>query len=91
MSSRLVSVILVVAFLGCLIATLLIRAMVIAEINSKRNARAQVSFLDRDFLRIFNLHRQINPKSLLRKYMIIALALAVVLGLSFTLVQNLRN
>jgi hypothetical protein len=89
MSNFLVSAILMVAFLGCIIANLLIRAMIIAEINSKRNAHSQISFLDRDFLGIFDLHRQINPNSQLRKYTILLLALSIALCLNFTLVQNL--
>ena len=91
MSIPLVSIILAVASLGCILAALLMRAMIIAEINCKRNARSQLSFFDRDFLGILDLHRQINPRSLLRKYMVFALALSVVVGISFTLVQTLRN
>jgi pilus assembly protein TadC len=91
MSNLLISAIFIVALLGCILATLLIRMMIIAEINSKRDARSQISFLDRDFLGILSQHRQMYPKSLLRKYIILTLALTVALGLSFTLVQNLRN
>jgi pilus assembly protein TadC len=91
MSNLLISAIFIVALLGCILATLLIRMMIIAGINSKRDVHSQISFLNRDFLGILSLHRKMYPKSLLRKYIILTLALTVALGLSFTLVQNLRN
>jgi pilus assembly protein TadC len=91
MSNPLVSVILLVALLGCILTNLLIRAIIVEEINSKRDVRSQISYFNRDFLGILDLHRQMYPKSLLRKYTILTIALTVVFGLSFTLVQNLRN
>ncbi len=91
MSNFLVSAILLVATLGCILAAILIRTMIIAGINCKRNARSQISYFERDFLEILSLHREMYPQSLLRKYMVFTLAFLVALGLSFTLVQNLRK
>jgi hypothetical protein len=84
------SALLLLATLGCIISGLLIRFAIISEINSKRGARSQVSFLDRDFLEILSLHRQLFPNSQLRGFQILMVVLSVVFGLGFTLAQTLR-
>ena len=89
MSNPLVSAILLIVGLGCMLATLLIRAAIIAGINCKRDRRSQISMFDRDFLGILSSHRYMYPKSPLRRYLILALVLSVAFCLSFTLVQNL--
>ena len=91
MSNKLVSAIILVMLLGCMLATLVIRAMIIAEINSRRDAHSQIWMLDRDFFGTFRLHRQIHPQSPLRMLMILSLVLSMSFGLGFTLVQNLSN
>lgn len=91
MSNSLLSALLLVATSGCIVASLLIRAKIVANINLKRDSRSQLSYLDRDFFGIFDSHRQLYPKSNLRAAMILALGLSIVFGLGFTLVQALHS
>jgi hypothetical protein len=88
MSSFLISALLLVATLGCIIGSLIIRAWMIAGINLKCDSRSQISYLDRDFLGMLDLHRRYYPKSALRVVTIIVLGLSVVFGLGFTIIQG---
>ena len=81
MSNSLLSVLLLIATLGCMVASLLIHGTMIAGINCKRDARSQLSYLNRDFFGTFDSHRQLYPKSTLRGAMILALGLSVAFGL----------
>jgi hypothetical protein len=47
MSSILISILLLVATLGCIVVSLIIRAWMIAGINLKRDSRSQISYLER--------------------------------------------
>jgi hypothetical protein len=91
MSNSLISAFLLVASMGGILTTLLIRAKIIAGINNKLDGRSQISIFDRDLLRMFRLHRQFHPDSPLRSLLILSLALSMVLGLSFTLALNLSS
>jgi hypothetical protein len=88
MSKFLLSVLFSAAAVGNIIATLLIRAKIITEINSKRDPRSQISFLDRDFLGTLDSHRRLYPKSFIRVALILTLGLSVVFCLCITLVQG---
>jgi hypothetical protein len=91
MSNSLLSTILLVATLGCIVASLLSLGTMIAEINCKRDARSQLSYLNRDFRGTLDSHRQLYPKSTLRGAAILAIGLSVAFGLGFTLVQGLQH
>jgi hypothetical protein len=91
MSSSLISVLLLMATLGCIIGGLFIRAWMITGINSKRDARSQISYLDRDFLGMLDLHRQFYPRSSLRVATIVVLCLSVVFALGFTFMQGVQR
>jgi hypothetical protein len=91
MSNSLLSVLLLVATLVCTVASLLIHVTMIAEINSKRDARSQLSYLNRDFFGAFDSHCQLYPKSTLRGALIFVLGLTVVFGLGFALTQSLQH
>jgi hypothetical protein len=83
-----ISAVLLIAALGCILGSILIRARMVAEINSKSDSRSKLSFLDRDFLGMLDLHRKLYPKSNLRIATVLALVLLMVFGLSFTVVQE---
>jgi membrane protein YqaA with SNARE-associated domain len=89
MSNSVISALLLIATLGCTLGSFLIRAWIIARINFKRDAHSQISYLDRDFSGMLDLHRQFYPDSTLRVVTILVLGLLVVFGLSFTFVQGL--
>jgi hypothetical protein len=74
-----------------MVASLLIHGTMIAGINCKRDARSQLSYLNRDFFGTFDSHRQLYPKSTLRGAMILALGLSVAFGLGLTLIQGLQH
>jgi hypothetical protein len=74
-----------------MIASLLIHLMIVGEVNYKRDARSQLSYLDRNFLGILDAHRQLYPKSILRIAMVLALGLSVALVLGFTFIQSLQK
>ena len=91
MPNLLLFAILLIATLGSIVAGLLIRAEMVAEINSKRDARSRLSFLERDFIGMLALHRQLFPKSNLRIATVLAVALSIAFGLSFTIVQGIQR
>ena len=91
MSNSLLSILLLVASLGCMVTSILVRTMIITAINSKRDAHSRLSYLDRDFLGILKLHRQLYSESFLRGAVILSLGLSVASGLGFTLMQSLRH
>ena len=88
MSNLLLSAVFLTATLGSIVGSLLIRARMVDEINRKRGARSQFSFLDRDFLGMLDLHRQLYPESNLRIATVLGLILSVAFGLGFTIVQG---
>lgn len=91
MSNSLLSVLLLVTTIGCSVASFLIHVAIIAGINRKRDTRSQLSYLDRDFFGTLDLHRQLYPKSIVRRAQIISLGISVALGLSFALTQSLLH
>ena len=91
MSNSLLSIIVLVASLGCTLAGFLIHATMITAINSKRDAHSQISCLNRNFLSTFKLHRQLYPDSTLRVAVVLSLGLSVALGLGFTFIQSLQH
>ena len=91
MSNSLLSIIVLVASLGCALAGFLIHATMITAINSKRDAHSQISCLNRDFLGTFKLHRQLYPDSTLRVAVVLSLGLSVAFGLGFTFIQSLQH
>jgi hypothetical protein len=82
------SVLLLVASLACIAASAYIHTAIIAAINRRRDADSQVSNFDRDFLGIFDLHRQLYPTSNLRKAFILSFAFSMICGLGFIFLQN---
>lgn len=91
MSNSLLSALLLIAALGCIFAGLLSHGTMIAEINCKRDAHSQISYLNRDFFGTLDSHRQLYPTSALRGVTILAIGLSVAFGLGFTLVQGLQR
>ncbi len=91
MSNSLLAILLLVAGLGCTLASVLIHTTMITAINSKRDAGSQISCLNRDFLGTFKLHRQLYPESALRVAVVISLGLSVAFGLAFTFIQSLQH
>jgi hypothetical protein len=89
MSNTLLSILLLAATLGCIVASMLINGMIVAGINSKRDFRSQLSYMNRGFFGTLALHRQLYPESILRGAMILALVLSVVFALGFALTQSL--
>jgi hypothetical protein len=63
----------------------------IAGINRKRDVHSQFSYLNRDFLGTFELHRQLYPESMLRGAVILSLGLSLTFGLGFTFMQSLTG
>jgi hypothetical protein len=72
-------------------ATMLIRVKIVAQINSMRDPRSQVSYLDRDFFGVLDAHREYYSKSWLRAALIFALGFSMIFGLCFTAVQGLSR
>lgn len=91
MSEFALDIFLITAMAVSAIATLLIRFGIITQINTRQSLHSQVSFLDRDFLKVFRLHRQHFPNSHLRVFQIATLLLAVAFTLAFTFAQSLGN
>jgi hypothetical protein len=89
MSNTLLSILLLAATLADIVACLLIRVMLVSGINCKRDSGSQLSYLSRDFFGTLDSHRQLYPKSRLRKAMILALGFSVVLAFGFALAQSL--
>jgi hypothetical protein len=90
-SNSLLPILLLVASLGCTLASFLIHATMITAINRKLDAHSQISCLNRDFLGTFKLHRQLYPESTRRMAVILSLGLSVAFGLGFTFIQSLQH
>ena len=91
MLPSLLSSTLVLALLCCIVANILIRVKMIAQINIRRAPGAQLSVFNRDFLGILGLHRLVNPKSPLRWLQILLIILSIAFVLGLTIAQNRVN
>ena len=89
MPNSMLSILLMVAMLGCMLASWAVYAAMITGINFKCDRSSQLSYVDRDIPEIFRLHRQFYPESTLPIWMVLSIGCLVVSGFGFVFALSL--
>ncbi len=76
---------LLVAMLASILASIIIHVAIVEGINRKHAEGSRISYFSRDLLSIFKAHRELYPKSRLRQFLMISIALEAALGFGFIL------